>query len=114
MKMRMKLWLEKDGEMAFGPGPAAILREVERTGSLAGAARALGMSYRTAWGRMKKLENALGTALVAKKGGNKAGSTLTAYGQVLLEAYEAWEASVRAEAAKKAEELFPFPVEAKR
>ena len=33
----------------FGPGKAALLTAIDEVGSIAGAARALGMSYRRAW-----------------------------------------------------------------
>lgn len=110
MKMRLKLWIESDGEMAFGVGGAMLLREIERTGSLAGAARALEMSYRTAWGRLKKLESALGQELVEKQGGNKAGYRLSVFGREMLTAFEAWEAQVRADAMRRAKKLFPIPL----
>nr|WP_245168151.1 LysR family transcriptional regulator [Desulfobaculum xiamenense] len=104
----MKVWLEDADGTAFGMGGAALLREVERTGSLAGAARELGMSYRAAWGRLKKTEAGLGVALVEKKGGNKAGYRLSVFGRELLEAFEAWDARVRAEAERGARELLPL------
>lgn len=87
-EMKMKIWLELEGEIAFGLGSALLLRQIEKTGSLAGAAKELKMSYRAAWGRLKKVQNSLGCSLVEKQGGNKAGYSLTEHGRKLLDAYE--------------------------
>ena len=35
--------------IAIGPGKAELLRLIEQTGSIAAAARKMGMSYRRAW-----------------------------------------------------------------
>lgn len=87
--LRMKLWVEINGENAFGYGSAALLRGVLDHGSLAGAAKHLNMSYRAAWGRIQKIETRLGRPMLEKRGGNKAGYTLTDFGLQCLEAYTA-------------------------
>jgi molybdate transport system regulatory protein len=60
MDLCMKLWVEKDGKVVFGGGRYQLLKAIEEQGSLAGAARALKMSYRAAWGRLKASEKRLG------------------------------------------------------
>lgn len=87
-EMKMKIWLELEGEMAFGLGSALLLREIEKNGSLAGAAKELKMSYRAAWGRLRKVQTSLGCPLVEKQGGNKGGYSLTEFGRRILETYE--------------------------
>ncbi len=87
--LRMKLWFEKDGHNAFGMGSVLLLRGVARHGSLAGAARELGISYRTAWGSIRKIEARLGRAVLVKHGGNKSGYRLSPFGVRCLETYEA-------------------------
>lgn len=109
-RMRVKIWLEEDQRMVFGPGCAMLLREIERSGSLAGAVKTLKMSYRAAWGHIKKVEDTLGTALVVKTSGNKGGYSLSGEGRELMEAYEEWSAAVEDKAAMLARELFPWPV----
>jgi len=109
-KMRVKIWLEEEDKMVFGPGCALLLREIERSGSLAGAVKNLKMSYRAAWGHIKKVEDTLGLDLVVKTGGNKGGYSLSDQGRVLLDAYEAWYAAVEDKAIALARELFPWPV----
>lgn len=109
-RMRVKIWLEDEGRMVFGPGCAMLLRAIEEYGSLSAGVRALGMSYRAAWGHIKKVEDALGADLVLKEGGNKGGYSLSPRGRELLEAYERWYAAVEADSARLADELFPWPV----
>ncbi|BBD08082.1 winged helix-turn-helix domain-containing protein [Desulfovibrio ferrophilus] len=109
-RMRVKIWLEEDENMIFGPGCAMLLREIERCGSLAGAVKGLKMSYRAAWGHIKKVEDNLGVNLVEKQGGNKSGYSLSEQGQTLLEAYEAWYTAVEETSLKLAQQYFPWPV----
>lgn len=66
MEFQCKVWLKKDGKVVFGLGRAQLLEAVERTGSLAAAARELGMSYRAAWGRLKASEERLGMKLLER------------------------------------------------
>lgn len=106
LKLRLKLWIDAGGENAFGPGSAALLKGVEDSGSLAGAARMLGMSYRAAWGRVRKIEARLGEAVLRKRGGNKAGYELTARGHDMLVAYEALHEEMDAIAQARFSELF--------
>ncbi len=111
--IQVKLWIESDGKILFGQGAALLLKGVERTGSLSGAAKDLKMSYRAAWGRIKKMEDNLGEPLLTKKKGNKAGYSLSKLGIKLLAAYEGWISQLEAEAQKKADELFPWPISKK-
>ena len=73
LKLRYKLWLEKDGEKVFGDGPLDILHRVERTGSLRQAAAEINMSYSQAWNLMKDLEKRLGFNLLKRKVGGERG-----------------------------------------
>jgi molybdate transport system regulatory protein len=76
LKLRYKLWIEKDGEKVFGDGPLDILHRVERTGSLRQAAAEISMSYSQAWNLMKDLEKRLCFDLLKRKvGGEKGGGS---------------------------------------
>ena len=76
LKLRYKLWVEKDGEKVFGDGPLDILHRVEKTGSLRQAAEEINMSYSQAWNLMKDLEERLGFDLLRRKvGGEKGGGS---------------------------------------
>ena len=73
LKLRYKLWIEKNGEKTFGDGPLDILHRVEKTGSLRQAAEEINMSYSQAWNLMKDLEKRLGFNLLKRKVGGERG-----------------------------------------
>ena len=76
LKLRYKIWIEKNGEKVFGDGPLDILYRVERTGSLRQAALEINMSYSQAWNLIKGLERRLGFNLLKRKvGGEKGGGS---------------------------------------
>ena len=71
-----KFWLETDRGYVFGEGPFEILSKVQELGTLSGAAKALKMSYRQAWGMIKEIENELGEPLLkTHKGGVSGGGS---------------------------------------
>ena len=85
--MSLRLYFE---EKAFGPGMVMLLREVERTGSLQKAAKAMNMAYSKAWKMLKGAEKEWGFALTDRETGGKdgGGSTLTPQAERLIEAKE--------------------------
>jgi molybdate transport repressor ModE-like protein len=89
-----KVWLETDEGYAFGPGVYSILREIRCKGTLRGAASSLGMSYRFAWGMIRKAEERLGAPLVeSHKGGSAGGggARLTSLGEQFVDQYASLE-----------------------
>jgi molybdate transport system regulatory protein len=90
LKLRYKIWIEKDGEKVFGDGPLDILHRVERTGSLRQAAEEINMSYSQAWNLIKDLEERLGFKLLERKIGGKSGggSQLTEQARDLMMKFE--------------------------
>ena len=91
------------GQLAIGPGRIELLEGVERTGSLAQAARGMHMSYRRAWLLMQSLNDSLiGPASIAAKGGRHGGgATLTPLGRQLIRAYRRFEARSQREARER-------------
>lgn len=87
MQIRMKLWVERNGEVIFGEGRQKLLEAVVKTGSLAGAARELSMSYRAAWGRLKASEKRLGFPLVERGPKGKRGLVLTEAAHKIMKLY---------------------------
>lgn len=86
-----KLWMETDEGYVFGPGVYRLLKTIQKTGTLKEASQELGMSYRYAWGLIKKAEAKLGESLIeASKGGRLGGgsSAITALGQSFIEDFE--------------------------
>ncbi len=108
--VRLHLWLESGGEMFFGSGRALLLVKIEEHGSLKKAAADMGMSYRAAWGKIKRTEKVLGFKLIEQHGCKKEGHRLTERGQCLMQKYLLWFAEVERLALKKAAEIFPWPV----
>jgi molybdate transport repressor ModE-like protein len=68
-----KLWLETDEGMVFGPGLYRLLRKVSEVGTLKASAEGLGMSYRFAWGLIRKAEEKIGQPLVTSHKGGRSG-----------------------------------------
>ena len=85
-----KLWLSlKDGEGILGDGKWRLLNAIEEFGSISKAAINLRISYRKAWGDLKKVEELLGISVIEKhRGGQSGGSSLiTDRGMNLIKAY---------------------------
>lgn len=90
LRARFKLWLSiRDIEGVFGDGKWRLLKAIENTGSLTAASESLRISYRKAWGDLKKAQDALKIALVEKqRGGILGGQTaLTEQGKKWVKAY---------------------------
>jgi len=83
-----KIWLEKDGGIQ-GDGFFQILEHIQQSGSIAGAAMAMGMSYRTVWGKIKTVEKKWNMPLVNTKVGGETGggASLTSEAVRLLASY---------------------------
>jgi molybdate transport system regulatory protein len=76
MRIGYKVWLDNNGK-AFGDGPYALLRRVEKMGSLHQAAKRMDMSYSKAWRLIWTLEKRLGFSLLERKvGGHSGGGSL--------------------------------------
>ena len=84
--------LNEQGEKFFGEGPARLLREVERHGSLRAAAISMEMAYTKALKLTKQAEAALGYPLITRTTGGRdgGGSILTPEGKRWLQTYEAY------------------------
>lgn len=90
LKPSWKLWLEFDGEYVFGPGAYAILKNIQEKGTITAGAKALGMSYRYAWGVVRKIEQTLGVKLLETfKGGTEGGggARITDFGTKLMDLF---------------------------
>jgi molybdate transport system regulatory protein len=85
----------------LGPGRVDLLEAVARVGSISGAAREVGMSYRKAWRLIDQMNAAFRNPVVATAfGGSRGGGArLSPIGQAVLAAYRAMERKL-AETAK--------------
>ncbi|MFK7863776.1 MAG: TOBE domain-containing protein [Pseudohongiellaceae bacterium] len=77
------------GQANFSEKEIALLIAIEKTGSITAAAKEVGISYKTAWDRVDKLNNLSEQAIVSRSaGGAKGGGTvLTKLGQSILEGF---------------------------
>jgi molybdate transport system regulatory protein len=83
----------------FGQGKARLLAAVAEYGSLREAAARLKISYRKAWGDLRKVEACLGVALVERERGGLGGgrTRLTPSAQRLLAAYRRFRDGIEAD-----------------
>jgi molybdate transport system regulatory protein len=103
-----KLWVystEDDG--VFGDGKVKLLNAIDEQGSLREAAASLQISYRKAWGDLKKAEECLRVKLVEKsRGGAGGGKTaLTPEGKRLITAYAKFRQEAEAHVARAFDEF---------
>ena len=85
----IKLRVYAGDVIAMGPGKADLLEAISVTGSISGAGRALGMSYRRSW-ELVSIMNAqfVEPLVVSMKGGsNGGGAELSAMGIDVLKRY---------------------------
>jgi molybdate transport system regulatory protein len=80
MRVHVKVWLDDDsGQVALSGWRVALLLAIHEHGSLSAAARALNVPHRTAWQRVREMEQRLGMPLVQTTSGGTGGgrSSLT-------------------------------------
>lgn len=96
-----------DRDVYIGPGRADILERIADTGSIAAAGKAMGMSYKRAWGLVQALNAGFGAPLVETvRGGTKqGGARLTDLGLAVLNHYRAMQAKTETAIAQDIEAL---------
>jgi len=79
--------------IGMGPGKAALLAAIERTGSISAAAREMRMSYRRAWTLVETMNRSFREPLVvsATGGAGGGGARITARGRDVLKRFRAME-----------------------
>ena len=97
-RLRLKAQLFCGAEAAMGPGRAALLEAIDHTGSISGAGRAMGMSYRRAWLLVDSMNRCFADRLVEATagGGRDKGARLTEAGRAALAAYRDLEVDLAA------------------
>ena len=84
--MNGSLWIEYGGEKFFGPGPMELLEKIAEGGSISGAAKQMGMSYKKAWELVNRLNTAAAGPMVLTHAGGKkgGGSSVSAEAKELI------------------------------
>ena len=96
---RLSIRVDLASGARIGPGKVAVLEEIDRSGSISAAGRALGMSYRRTWDLVEDLNRSLGGPVVATSAGGSGGggAVLTEVGRAVVDLYRSIEAdAVRA------------------
>lgn len=78
----------------MGPGKADLLDAICAQGSISGAARQLGMSYRRAWMLVDVMNRVWAEPLVHATPGARKGAVLTPFGEAVLADYRRLEAEL--------------------
>ncbi len=87
----LKLRVYAGDVIAMGPGKADLLAAIAGTGSISGAGRALGMSYKRCWDLVAIMNVSFVEPLVASNAGGSGGggASLTPLGEKVLHDYQA-------------------------
>lgn len=87
--VRFRMRIRAGDTIAIGPGKIDLLEAVGTHGSLAAAARSMGMSYRRAWLLLDEINRALAMPATDATTGGQAGggSRLTAVGERIVALY---------------------------
>jgi len=93
MKLEGQLWFAHEGQNLAGQGRIELLQQIAQTGSISQAAKAAGMSYKTAWDAVDAMNKATGTPLVERSVGGKGGggTRLTVQGTELVAAFQRYQ-----------------------
>ena len=88
-RVQFRLRFSRGDDIAVGPGKVDLLEAIEASGSISGAARSLGMSYRRAWLLVDEVNRCLVRPAVETASGGKhgGGTTLTPSGAELVARY---------------------------
>jgi molybdate transport system regulatory protein len=92
--IRPRIRVLRGSDIALGPGKVDLLDAIEETGTLAGAAQRLGMSYMRAWKLVQAMNACFRESLVeTSRGGTGHGhASLTASGKAVRDLYRRMEA----------------------
>ena len=93
--IKLKLQVMCGDAIAMGPGKAQLLDRIKLTGSIAGAARDMQMSYRRAWQLVDVMNRCWNARLVETVPGRaQGGACVTELGETVLAGYRALQASL--------------------
>lgn len=103
-EVKVHVWFEKNDGVYFGHGRYELLLLINELGSLKLAAERMGISYRGAWGKIKKTEEVIGKPLIYKDN-NKEGYKLTDFGKDFVNEFKSYYDDVTGYASKRGTEL---------
>jgi len=89
--VRTKIYVRDD---MIGSGKVDLLRLIDQTGSISGAAAAMGCGYRRAWFLLDTLQRCFRQPLTVTQRGGPGGTHLTELGKEFLARHDAHEAEI--------------------
>jgi len=107
----LRIWVQHKEKAYLGLGSTVLLKYINEFGSLRKASEALNMSYRQAWGKLKKAEERLGIPLVEKFKGKGQRFRLTPTGKKLVDQFLELFTDVEDYAVKRASELLDMRIQ---
>lgn len=90
MKIDGRFWLTKEGENFLGSGRIELLEQIDQTGSINAAAKAMKMSYKAAWERINGMNALASQPLIERLTGGRGGggTKLTPYARELIATFK--------------------------
>ena len=90
MKIDGRFWFSKDGENFLGNGRIELLEQIQKSGSINAASKAMKMSYKAAWERINQMNRLSDTPIITKLTGGKGGggTVLTPHAYELIKTYK--------------------------
>ena len=89
LELAGSFWVQKSGQKVFAEDRIALLEQIGRLGSITKAAKAVGISYKTAWDQVDLMNNLADKPLVARSVGGKGGggTSLTQAGREVVQQF---------------------------
>ena len=93
MELTGSLWLQKSGQKVFAGERIALLEKIGELGSITKAAKAVGISYKTAWDHVDLMNNLADRPLVERSVGGKGGggTSLTPAGLEIVKQFHVFD-----------------------
>lgn len=97
LRVGATLWFASNGDRALQPRDIELLESIEQSGSMQRAAAALGISYRTAWCALDRMNrHDFGPMVTKSRAGRRRGTRLTPNGRALVRQFRAFETELSA------------------
>ncbi len=93
VNLKVKLYLEGNGDKFMGIGVLWLLENVKSCGSLRSAAEEMGISYSKAFRMVRNLEAAIGVDVLERRRGGmeRSGAKLTPFGEEFIVLYDSFQ-----------------------
>lgn len=103
---KIRLTIDKNGVVNFGPGIEKLLDGVKVHGSILRASEGMGMAYSKAWKIIKEIEEANGFDILIRTRGRNSDTKITLEGEKLLSKYKEFKKEINEYSKKAFEEIF--------